>query len=170
MLLKILWVGPAFSSRQRHSCFPVQRRDAQRNVDSPENLAALTGVFGSRSGHPSLCLSGALLFKGLAPLVPLNTPCMRLRRLPKCLECIRYMTLTLSFQSLCPFLLFCKDVLRHVLLSLLVWGTFAQISAPFILVLRQQQQQQVAQVSTVMSRTTTVGGANKNSIMTSSIF
>lgn len=152
MLLKILWVCPAVSSGQRCSCCPVRHRDDPRNVDSPENLPALAGVFGSRSGHPSLCLSGALLFKGLAPLVPLNTPCTRLRRSPKCLECVRY-----SFLSFCLFLCLSEDVLHHVLSGLLVWSTFAQMLAPFILVLRQQQQQ-VVQVSTVMSKTTTAGG------------
>lgn len=48
-------------------CCPEKHRDALKNVDSPENLAASAGVFGSRSGRPSLRLSGCFVFQGLGP-------------------------------------------------------------------------------------------------------
>ena len=66
------WRCPFLRSGALLSCCPEKCRDASRNVDSQENLAAEAGVFGR---HPSLCLSGALLPKGWAPLLPLYTPC-----------------------------------------------------------------------------------------------
>lgn len=144
-VLKILWVG----------WYPVKSMDVPRNVDSPENLAALPGVFGIKSGHPSLCLSGALLFKGWAPLVALNTEDTPHCSL-KCLECssINYITVTLRVFIHFVYVFF-EDVLHRLLSDFLVWRTFGQIFGPLNLVLRQQQH--VTQVSTVMSRTTTAG-------------
>lgn len=161
-LLKTLGV----SSGQKCCCCHLRCWDAPRNVDSPENLAALAGVCGRQSGHPSLCLSGVVWLKGWAPLLPLNTPCMRLRRSLKCLECLLsiWPWLSVFIQSL-GFIMFdraaekacCVLTTSCPVSGFLVWSTFAQMFDPFIFDLRQQQQQQDAQVSTVMSRTTTAG-------------
>lgn len=131
-LLKILWVCPTLSgSGQGRCCCSVKRTDAPKNAGSPENRAAVAGVFSSQSGRPPLCLSGALL--GWAPLVSLNTTCTRLHRSLKSVCWLYYHDSRGRFAP-CPV-------------------RFAQMFDPFVLVLRQQQQ--LTQVSTVMSRTTT---------------
>lgn len=74
--LKTVGIGCVFPSVQRQCC-----RDTPRNVDSPESLQASAAVcLAASQGHPCVCLSGALLFKGWTSSVPLNTPCARLRR------------------------------------------------------------------------------------------
>lgn len=113
-LLKRLWVGAAFSSGQgRCRRCPVKHRGVLWNEESPENLAAVAGVFGSQSGHPPLCLSGALLFKGWAPLVSPNTPSMRLHGCLKCFDC----------QSVNFMTMFLEDILQHVLSGSFAWGS-----------------------------------------------
>lgn len=140
---------------KKRCCCRLKCWDAPRNVDSPENLAALADVFGCESGHPSLCLSGVLLLKGWAPLVLLNTPCMSHMKCRECLLSI-WPWLSVFFQSWGFILLerATEKACCGVLLGILAWSMLAQMFDPFDFDLRQQQQQQFTQVSTIMSRTT----------------
>lgn len=139
-LLKMLWVCPALSSGQGCCCCSVKRRDAPRNVGSPENLAAVTGVFRSQSVRPSLFVR-RFVVPGLGSSAPEHTLYEASPLTQICLS-VDYMTMTPG------------DVLHHVLLGFLNGEIFAQMYDPFVLVLRQQQQQQLTQVSAIMSRTT----------------
>lgn len=123
--------------------------DAPRNVDSPESLLTRAGVFGSVAGHPLRCLAGVLLSKGWGSLV-------------------LHSMHPVQFLCVCVFLKHDQDSLCG---ELAVVSVFAQRSGPFSFLLRQQQlqqpQQKLAQVTTVMSRTTTVGEQQINNVMTS---
>lgn len=142
------WSWPCPVLRDR--CCPVECSDAPRNVDSPESLLTWAGVFGSVAGHPLRSLAGVLLSKGWGSLVLHSTAC------------------TLYNSCVCVFLKHDQDSLCG---ELAVVSVFAQRSEPFSFLLRQQQlqqpQQKLAQVTTVMSRTTTVGEQQINNVMTS---